>query len=176
MVSFQNATGTLPTRNYNEGQFEGFEPIRGEVMTETILVERDTCYACTVHCKRVVETRMEGPAGRAASTAAPNTKPWPPSAPTAASTTWHAVSYANKLCNEYGLDTIGTGATIAWAMECYENGLLTEAEVGFPLQFGDAEAMVRATEMLGHARRLRQRPGRRLAQAPPTGSKRATTT
>jgi aldehyde:ferredoxin oxidoreductase len=59
-----------------------------------------------------------------------------------------AVSYANKVCNEYGLDTIGAGATIAWAMECYENGLLTEAEVGFPLKFGDAEAMVKAIELL----------------------------
>jgi aldehyde:ferredoxin oxidoreductase len=47
-----------------------------------------------------------------------------------------------------GLDTIGTGATIAWAMECFEQGVISEAEVGFPLRFGDTQAMVRATELL----------------------------
>jgi aldehyde:ferredoxin oxidoreductase len=147
VLSFQNATGTLPTRNYNEGQFEDFEPISGEVMTETILKERDTCYACTVRCKRVVETewlnhpverKHGGPEYETLSTFGSYT----------GVKDLDAIAYANKLCNEYGLDTIGTGATVAWAMECYEQGLLTEAEVGFPLKFGDAEAMNRMTEMI----------------------------
>src|SRR5258708_13249165 len=60
VLSFQNATGTLPTRNYNEGQFEDFEPISGEGMTETILVDRDTSYACCGHCKRVVQSEWHG--------------------------------------------------------------------------------------------------------------------
>ena len=55
VVLFNNTIGTLPTRNYGEGQFEGCEPISGEKMAETILKERDTCYACVVKCKRVVE-------------------------------------------------------------------------------------------------------------------------
>lgn len=147
VLSFQNATGTLPTRNYNEGQFEDFEPISGEVMTETILKERDTCYACTVHCKRVVETEWNsrpverkhgGPEYETLSTFGSYT----------GVKDLDAIAYANKLCNEYGLDTIGAGATVAWAMEGYEQGLFTEAEVGFPLKFGDAEAMVRMTEMM----------------------------
>lgn len=147
VVSFQNATGCLPTRNYNAGQFEDFEPISGEVMTETILKDNDTCYACTVRCKRVVETewrnrpverRHGGPEYETLSTFGSYT----------AVSDLNAIAYANKLCNEYGLDTIGTGATIAWAMECYEKGVLTEAEVGFPLCFGDATAMIRATEAL----------------------------
>jgi aldehyde:ferredoxin oxidoreductase len=57
-----------------------------------------------------------------------------------------AVSLANQICNEQGLDTIGTGATVAWTMECYEKGLLTEEEIGFPAPFGDATAMIRLTE------------------------------
>jgi aldehyde:ferredoxin oxidoreductase len=147
VLSFQNATGTLPTRNYNEGQFEDFEPISGEVMTETILKERDTCYACTVHCKRVVETEWNGrPVERK------HGGPEYETLSTFGSYTGvkdlDAIAYANKLCNEYGLDTIGTGATVAWAMEGYEQGLFTEAEVGFPLKFGDAEAMIRMTEMI----------------------------
>ncbi len=147
VLSFQNATGTLPTRNYNEGQFEGCEPISGEVMTETILKERDTCYACTVHCKRVVETEWQGrPVERK------HGGPEYETLSTFGSYTGvqdlDAIALANKICNEYGLDTIGAGATVAWAMECYEQGLFTEAEVGYPLKFGDAAAMIRITEQI----------------------------
>jgi len=146
-VSWQNTTGTLPTRNYNEGQFEGADSLAGDVMTETILKGNDTCFACAIRCKRVVEAEwmdqaIEGRYGG----------PEYESVATLGSYCGvgdlKAVAYANQLCNEYGLDTIGTGATVAWAMECFEQGLLTEEEVGFPLNFGDAKAMVRATEML----------------------------
>jgi len=118
-----------------------------EVMTETILVDRDTCYACTVRCKRVVETEYMGKAVEPKH-GGPEYETLSTFGSYCGVKDLQAVSYANKLCNEYGLDTIGAGATVAWAMECYENGVLTEAEVGFPLKFGDAEAMVRATEML----------------------------
>ncbi|MCB0118854.1 MAG: hypothetical protein KDD72_07485, partial [Anaerolineales bacterium] len=60
VVLFNNTIGTLPTRNYSEGQFEGCDPISGEKMAETVLKERDTCYACVVKCKRVVEIK-DGP-------------------------------------------------------------------------------------------------------------------
>jgi aldehyde:ferredoxin oxidoreductase len=147
VLSYQNATGTLPTRNYNEGQFEDFEPISGEVMTETILKERDTCYACTVNCKRVVETQWNGlPVER--KHGGPEYETLSTMGSYCGVKDLDAIAYANKLCNDYGLDTIGTGATIAWAMECFENGVLNENEVGFPLKFGDAAAMVRATEMI----------------------------
>ena len=55
----QNAGG-LPTRNFQSGSFEGYEKIDGRTMYETILKERDTCFACAVRCKRVVEIK-EGP-------------------------------------------------------------------------------------------------------------------
>jgi aldehyde:ferredoxin oxidoreductase len=147
VLAYQHLTGTLPTRNYNEGQFEGYEPISGEVMTETILKERDTCYSCAVKCKRVVETEYAGH----------KVDPFYGGAEYESLATLgsycgisdlQAVSYANQLCNEYGMDTIGCGASIAWAMECFENGLLTEKEVGFPLRYGDAATMVRMTEMI----------------------------
>jgi aldehyde:ferredoxin oxidoreductase len=147
VVMSQNAMGTLPTRNYDEGTFEGCEPISGEVMAETILKERDTCYACTVRCKRVVETEFA------------NQKVVPhyggPEYETLACfgsycgiDDLHAVSLANQLCNEYGMDTIGVGATISWAMECVEKGVLSEVEVGMPFKYGNAESMVKMTEMI----------------------------
>ncbi|MBL8056497.1 MAG: aldehyde ferredoxin oxidoreductase family protein [Anaerolineales bacterium] len=149
VLSFQHSFGTLPTRNYNEGQFEDFEPISGEVMTETILKERDTCYACTVNCKRVVEAEWRGH-----KVAGQHGGPEYETLGTFGSYTGvkdlAAVAYANQLCNEYGLDTIGAGATLAWAMECFENGVLSEAEIGFPLKFGDDAAMIRALELLAN--------------------------
>ena len=60
VVMPQNMYGTLPTNNYTEGQFASAEPISGEKMAETILKNRDTCFACVVRCKRVVEIK-EGP-------------------------------------------------------------------------------------------------------------------
>jgi aldehyde:ferredoxin oxidoreductase len=147
VLSFQNQIGSLPTRNYTEGAFEGFEPISGEVMTETILKERDTCYACTVHCKRVVETEwLNQPVER--KHGGPEYETLSTFGSYCGVDDLNAIAYVNKVCNEYGLDTIGTGATIAWAMECFENGVLTEQEIGFPLRFGDAQAMVKMTELL----------------------------
>jgi aldehyde:ferredoxin oxidoreductase len=143
----QNAAGGLPTFNYGAGQFEGYEAISGETMTATILTERDTCYACAVRCKRVVETEWQG--------RPVEPRHGGPEYETAAAFGSYcgvddlpAISLANKICNEYGLDTIGAGATVAWAMDCFEHGLLSEAEIGFPAPFGDAAAMVRLTEML----------------------------
>jgi aldehyde:ferredoxin oxidoreductase len=60
----------------------------------------------------------------------------------------HAISLANMICNEQGLDTIGTGATVAWVMDCFEHGVLSEAEIGFPAPFGDTAAMVRLTDLI----------------------------
>lgn len=147
VVAWQQMAGTLPTYNYNAGQFEGFEKITGERMAETILKERDTCYACVVRCKRVVETEWNGR----------KVDPFygGPEYETIATFGSYcgvddldAISLANQLCNQYGVDTISCGATIAWAMECFEKGVLTEAEIGFPLRFGDAEAMLRLLEMI----------------------------
>jgi aldehyde:ferredoxin oxidoreductase len=60
VVGFQNTIGSFPTRNYSEGQFEQAQALMGEPMADTILKERDTCFACSVRCKRVVETEYDG--------------------------------------------------------------------------------------------------------------------
>jgi aldehyde:ferredoxin oxidoreductase len=147
VLEYQHGLGSLPTFNYNAGQFDGYEAISGQTMTATILRERDTCYACAVRCKRVVETEWQGRPVEA--------RHGGPEYETAAVFGSYcgvddlpAISLANKICNEHGLDTIGTGATVAWAMECFEHGLVTEADLGFRAPFGDAAAMVRLTEML----------------------------
>jgi aldehyde:ferredoxin oxidoreductase len=148
VVMFQNATGTLPTRNYTEGQFEGADPISGEVLADTILKERDTCYACIVRCKRVVEI-----------TAGPyRADPFYGGAEYETIGTFGsycgidnlaAISQAHQICAQYGVDTIGAGATIAFAMECFEKGIITLKETGgLDLRFGSPDAMLEALNQL----------------------------
>ena len=57
---FQDTVGGLPTRNWLSGTFAEAEALSGETMTDTILKHNDTCYACSVRCKRVVETEYKG--------------------------------------------------------------------------------------------------------------------
>ena len=147
VLEYQHLIGSLPTFNYNEGQFAQNELISGATMSDTILKARESCYACAVRCKRVVETEFEGrpveprfggpefeTLGTLGSYCGVSDLP--------------AIAMGNQICNLYGLDTIGTGATVAWAMECFENGLLTEDDLGFSGHFGDAGAMVRLVEMI----------------------------
>jgi len=148
VVGFQNSIGSLPAYNYNHGTFAGADHLMGDVMTGTILKERDTCYSCTVRCKRVVETEFAGQ------------KVMPvyggPEYETIATMgsycgvdDLNAVALANQICNMYGLDTIACGATISFAMECFEHGLLTlEDTGGIELRFGNAEAVVAMVEKI----------------------------
>jgi len=148
----QHFDGGLPTRNWTSGVFEGYEKITGETMTATILKGRDTCYACATRCKRVVEVkegrfqvdpRYGGPEYETAATFGSY----------CGVDDLAAVAKANELCNRYGLDTIGTGATIAWAMDCFERGLITSADTGgMELRFGNAEAMVALVEQMAFRR------------------------
>lgn len=148
VVMFQNTIGSLPTRNYNEGQFEHCEDISGARMKETVLKDRDTCYACVVRCKRVVEIK-EG---------AYRVDPKYGGAEYETLSTFGsycgindlaAINLANQMCNEYGVDTIAAGATIAFAMECFEKGVITKDQTGgLEMKFGNADAMLKALEML----------------------------
>ena len=148
VVMFNNAIGCLPTRNYNEGQFEYAEDISGERMTETILKERDTCYACVVRCKRVVEVK-EGPYKVDPYYGGPEFETLGTFGSYCGIKEQAAVAHANQICNQYGVDTITCGATIAFAMECYEKGVITKEQAGgIELKFGDADAMLAALDAI----------------------------
>ncbi len=151
VVLFNNTIGTLPTRNYNESQFEGCDPLSGEKMAETILKERDTCYACVVKCKRVVEIK-EGAHKVDPRYGGPEYETLGTFGSYCGVDDLAAVSLANQICNEYAVDTIACGATIAFAMECYEKGIVTKEQVGgLDLKFGNAEAMLEVLNQIVHA-------------------------
>jgi len=148
LVPFQNETGGLPTRNFNSGVFDDFMAISGQRMNETIVKQRTTCFGCAVRCKREVEV-TEGPYPIDPRYGAPEYETVSSFGSYCCVNDLKAIAKANEICNRYGVDTISCGATIAWAMECFEAGILTEKDTnGIPLKFGNAAAMVKMTEMI----------------------------
>jgi aldehyde:ferredoxin oxidoreductase len=145
----QNKAGGLPTRNWSSGFFEEAEAISGERMAETILKERDTCFGCVVRCKRVVEV-SEGPFRVDPRYGGPEYETISTMGSYCGVSDLVAIARANQLCNMYGMDTISCGAIIAWAMDCFERGLLTLDDTdGIELRFGNAEALVEMVERIG---------------------------
>ncbi|MBI1802136.1 MAG: aldehyde ferredoxin oxidoreductase family protein [Chloroflexi bacterium] len=148
IVTFQNAGGGLPTFNYDSGHFEHAHAISGQVMFNTMLKKRETCFACVVRCKRVVEDEQR----------AVNPYYGGPEYETLATFGSYcgigdlsAVAKANELCNKFGADTISAGATMAFAMDCYTHGLITQADTGgLDLSFGNADNMLKMLEMTFH--------------------------
>ncbi len=148
VVAPQNTNGTLPTRNYSEGQFEGFDPITGEKMAETILKQRETCFACVVKCKRVVEVK-EGAYPVDPRYGGPEYETIGLLGSSCGIDNLAAVSHANQICNQYGVDTIACGGTIAFAMECYEKGIIGKEQTGgLDLRFGNVEAWLEAVQQI----------------------------
>ncbi len=152
VVSFQNTIGSLPTYNYDSGVFDGWEKISGEELYDNMLkgaaqgrqntIGRDSCYSCSVRCKRVVEAewknnKIEGHYGGAEYETLSTFGSY------CAVDDLGAVSLASQMCNEYGVDTISAGATIAFAMDCFEHEILTpEHTGGINLRYGNADAMI----------------------------------
>lgn len=150
IVVSQDRAGGLPTRNWSSGTFEHSENLDGKTMFNTILKKRDSCYACAVRCKRVVEV-TEGPFKVDPYYGGPEYETLATFGSYCGVSDLAAVSLANQLCNMYGMDTISCGASVAWAMDCYEQGLLTlEDTDGLELNFGNAEAMIALVEKIGN--------------------------
>ena len=150
LIRALNDTGMLPTRNFQEGIFEGYERIAEEAYHGTIYHSSGTCYACSVKCKRRVsleddtyplDPRFGGPEYEALAALGSMT----------GNDNLPALARGNQICNLMGLDVISTGAVIAFAMECFEEGILTEADTGGrPLRFGDADGMLLIIEEIVH--------------------------
>jgi len=139
--------GGLPTRNFREGAFEGAEHIAAPALNAGPLVGRDTCYACAASCKRV--TRTGPPWNVDPVYGGPEYETLAALGSTCGVDDLEAICKGHEIANAQGLDTISAGVTIAFAMECFERGLLTpEHTGGRELAFGDAEAMIELLEAI----------------------------
>lgn len=159
-----NAAGMLPTRNFRQGVFEGVDSIGWESYEVQLLSGRRTCYACAIRCKR--EVKVDDRYQVSDTYGGPEYETVQGFGGYCGIDDLQAIAKANELCNRYTLDTISTSSTIAFAMECFEHGLIGLAETGgVDLRFGNAAAMLQMIDMIA----TRQGFGDLLAQ----GSKRA---
>jgi len=134
-----NEIGILPTRNFQTGVFEGVDGITGVVLTEKYLIRAKPCYGCPIACGR--DTRVDDPV-YGGEGEGPEYETIAAFGSACGIGNLAAITKANYLCNELGMDTISVGMTIACAMELYEKGFLPESDVGRPLNFGDADAVI----------------------------------
>jgi aldehyde:ferredoxin oxidoreductase len=141
-------SGNLPTRNFRDGLFTNPEAISAQTIRDTVGVRIEACYACCRPCKKVV--KVDEPWVVDPIYGGPEYETLAALGSNCGIDDLKAVCKANELCQRYTLDTIATGATIAFAMECFENGVLTEEDTdGMKLSFGNAEALVKTVELIG---------------------------
>lgn len=138
-----NADGVLPTKNFHGGSFHEIEDVTFDRLKKTVLSGRVTCQACPIACKQEctggkydIDPRFGGPQYETAGAFGPNLLV----------NDIEVIAKAHELCNKYSIDTIDTGMAISFAMECFENGIITKDDTdGMELTFGNGEA---ALEMI----------------------------
>ena len=181
--------GGMPTLNYRLGAFEHVARVDAIAVRDQMRVKMEACYACSVRCKKVVHIEAKEDAARQASTSlyqgkgkvgvdplgryrvdprygGPEYESLAAMGVNLGLDDLVAICKSNEMCNYLGMDTVSLGATLAWAMECFEKGVLTLDDTGgVPLRFRDADAVVKLVEMIAH----RQGVGDLLAE----GSQRA---
>ena len=146
-MTFHEASGNLPVRNFKAGLFPDVAKIHGGVIKDTIRVGMDGCFACHVRCKKVV--KVDEPFIVDPEYGGPEYETLAVFGPDCGINDLKSIVKANERCNAYSLDTISTGSTIAFTMECYEKGLLTLKDTdGLELKWGNAEAMLKAIELI----------------------------
>jgi aldehyde:ferredoxin oxidoreductase len=141
IMALTNLTGTLPTRYWTEGEFEGFEKINAEALKSKFVERSKSCFACAVACGKISvvrsatygELRVEGPEYEtlfAFGSLCGNDD-------------LESIIKANEICDRLGMDTISAGNAIAFAMYCYEKGVITRRDVeGLDLKFGNSQAII----------------------------------
>ena len=152
-LDLTNETGTLPTRNWQENTSEHAEVINADAFIKHIIRPK-SCYACPIGCSREttatqsgVEYKTEGPEYETMYAFGPNCEIKEP----------EVVIAADKLCTDYGLDTISCGVVVGFAMECFEAGLLSSEETGSSdLAFGNGDALIDLIHLIGKREGLGQ--------------------
>ena len=142
-----NTLGILPTHNFLQGTFEHVHNVDGDALKNQYLIRHTPCYRCPLSCGRLTEVpdgpykgKGEGPEYETISSLGTG----------CGVSNLAALVKANYLCNEYGMDTISTGMTIAAAMEMYEKGYIPEEVIGQPLKFGDHDAMIAMIKLMAY--------------------------
>ena len=140
--------GDIPIKNWQQTEWDDIDAIGPSMIEEKIFAGHKTCFGCGVACKKSAEVKdgpfqMEkGPGPEYETIATFGTM--------CLNSSIESIAKANEICNRYGMDTITCGSTIAFAIDCFENGLITEKDTdGLSLTWGNSETIVKLTEKIG---------------------------
>lgn len=146
LVNIINNTGSFPTKNWQGSYYDKADDISGETLKDSYLVKNAACHRCPIACARVVDVNGKVCGG-------PEYEPLWAYGGNCDLHDLNAIDEANMLCNEYGLDAIGTPCTIAAAMELYDKGFIKEEECeGVPLAWGSSKAITEWTKRMGEGK------------------------
>lgn len=143
-----NLRRMYPTRNFQAGRFEKYEAVNADKLYENYVTKRVTCHGCAVRCRRAAEVEQGPYAG--VQTEGPEYETLWSFGGNCGNSSLDAIIAANDICLEYGLDTISAGSIIAFAMECFEKGIISAEDTdGIELVFGNDEAMIEMLHRIG---------------------------
>jgi len=141
LVNIINQAGMLPYKNWQYGFHENADKISGETMAKEYLIRNRPCWGCTIGCGRVTKVE-KGPYQILYSEGPEYESVWALGNTTGV-IDLEAIIKANHLCDEFGMDPISLGSTIACAMELNERGYIPKEDLqGIDLRFGNAAALV----------------------------------
>ena len=164
LMNVINEMGALPTRNAQDVQFEGARKISGEAMHEkrlsdgkANLVTNAACFGCTIACGRISQVDQNH------WSVVNNPKYWGATGGLEYEAAWSlgaadgvddldALTVANMICNEDGMDPITFGATVGAVMELYGMGVLSKEQIGIASPFGSAQALIEIAHMTAEGR------------------------
>jgi len=141
-----NELGNFPTQNFREGCFEHFESISGEIFMK-VMSRKESCIYCPVRCKKVVEIQGSAYGDVLPEYGGPEYETIASLGSLCMNSDLAALCMANQLCNAYGIDTISMGVVMAFAMDCFERGLLKREDIGFDIPWGNPRAILKMIEL-----------------------------
>lgn len=150
LVNITNALGALPSYNARTELYQEADQISGETMKERFWEKDTTCLKCPVACGKLYHVKEGEYAGTRAKM--PEFETIFAFGTMLGNSDGGSLTKANELCDYLGMDTISLGVTLAFAFECFELGLLSEKDVGFPLQWGDHRTILTLIQMTAERR------------------------
>lgn len=148
LTNILNSVGSLPTRNFHDGYYANADKFGGETLTAKYLTRPRGCFSCIISCGRA--TKVTNPKYAGEGEGPEYESAWGFGSDCDIDD-MDAITKANYICNELGLDTITMASTIACAMDLYEAGYITTKDTGgLAIPFGAVEMMVKLVEMTGN--------------------------
>ncbi len=148
LVNIINGAGIYPTKNFQEGVFAGAEATSGEWLKENRLIKNVGCKGCRIMCGRWSKIE-KGPYAGTECEGYEYETTWSWGADCGCDDADYVLT-AHHICNQYGMDAIQAGTAVAFAMECYEKGIISKEDTGgIDLKFGNNEGIVAMAQMMG---------------------------